>query len=206
MGTLGILETHTQFERFLESHTSDEVVGSAAHKSDCPIARFLRGNGFPKAEVANWVVFSEGADPQLSMFTIEGRYPLPPWAMNFISSVDKGYQPWTGVAAVTASAALRLLKEAVTMAEYAATSPPLISGVGTWGFPQIVGCQCPLCTQAPLSIPTMSKASPDFLDSPFNFKYQFKYQAPMPQAQVNFDQVISFLEMSPIEEKELVPA
>lgn len=98
-----ILDQHTQFEKFLEQHTSDEVVGFALSLESCPIARFLRTHGYPQACLSKTRVFAKGLEWWRTEYENE---LLPLWAIRFIAIVDSTH--------VTVNAALRTTATAVT--------------------------------------------------------------------------------------------
>lgn len=117
METLAILESHQPFERFLESYTSNEVVGIAIDMAHCPLALFVRTHGYPEASISCWFVFPEG----VGLAPGSPCLNLPMWAKNFVAIVDHKRRRGTpsawgftfGPTEITALVALNVLRTAV---------------------------------------------------------------------------------------------
>ena len=80
-----LLERHGLFGSFLLGHGARDVVGYALSEDDCPFARFLRLNGYPRACLSSGKVFAEGGYRE--------GVRLPPWARAFVCIVDGGPAP-----------------------------------------------------------------------------------------------------------------
>lgn len=103
--TLAEALTVAGVRRWLERKAPGAVVGHVGRVGACPLACYLRESGAPAAfvtEARYWL-----SSPTLSSSAI----PLPDWAAEFVSLVDRRYVH-QAITPITAAEALRALEDA----------------------------------------------------------------------------------------------
>ena len=108
------LLTTTPFFLLLESNPDEAIVGYARSSEDCPLARLLSAQGFKNCEVTSDNV---AANIGNNFYWLSDRPKtedkrLPIWASLFVALIDN-----SGASAISASCAIKALKEAFEVAE-----------------------------------------------------------------------------------------
>lgn len=109
--------TSEQFQQWLESKQSDELVGCAATCSGCPVANYLKEVGFDCPNVAQDYVKAQQSQKLYYCYAQDNTLipRMPNWVSQFVSRIDIYYGSSGRLVehAVYAAGALKVLGEII---------------------------------------------------------------------------------------------